>query len=457
MGWGVLDQAVSSLTNFAVSFLLAHTLAPAQFGAFSLTYITYGIALNTSRGLSTDPLLVRYSGVEVSRWRRATGMAAGTAVVVGLIAGSLSLVAAFIMGGTTGEGFLALGLTLPGLMLQDSWRYCFFAMGRGPHAFLNDTIWAVFLLLGLAIMHVTGHTDVFWAVLAWGSSACVAAAFGPLQAGVMPKVLHAWAWVHIQRDLGPRYLLEGVVYNGAVQVRAYATSGLLGLAVLGYLAASVTIFGPINILSMAMGLVIIPEAARIMRRAPERLALFCAAVSTAMSVITLLWGLTLLVGMPRGLGHILLGSIWHPTYPLVLPSVVSAVAGTAGMGTGAVLHALGAARKTLRLALFNMVTLVSLSVAGAELLGAPGVVWGTAVAMWIATIVSWWQLHVALREANLPQTSLWGIIASLFRGRGLATPEAANAAIRSTTAAAPSSRQSAERATPRNGKHRSGL
>ena len=34
LGWGVADQAVSSLTNFAVSIYVARTLGAVQFGAF---------------------------------------------------------------------------------------------------------------------------------------------------------------------------------------------------------------------------------------------------------------------------------------------------------------------------------------------------------------------------------------------------------------------------------------
>ena len=51
LGWGVADQAVSSLTNVAVSLLLVRVLAPAQFGAYGLAYITYGFALSASRGI----------------------------------------------------------------------------------------------------------------------------------------------------------------------------------------------------------------------------------------------------------------------------------------------------------------------------------------------------------------------------------------------------------------------
>src|ERR1700685_1030813 len=87
LGWGVADQAVSSLTNFAVSIYVVRTLGATQFGAFSLAYVTYGFALNASRGLSTDPLMVRFSGTDVATWRRAVANCTGTAALVGLVAG----------------------------------------------------------------------------------------------------------------------------------------------------------------------------------------------------------------------------------------------------------------------------------------------------------------------------------------------------------------------------------
>ena len=126
-----------------------------QFGAFSLAYVTYAFALNASRGLATDPLLVRFSGTDLPTWRRAVASCTGTAAVVGLAAGACVLAAAALLSGTTRLAFLALGLTLPGLLLQDSWRFSFFALGRGSQAFLNDTVWAVVLLPALVLLRVT--------------------------------------------------------------------------------------------------------------------------------------------------------------------------------------------------------------------------------------------------------------------------------------------------------------
>ena len=61
---------------------------PWSSAAFSLAFATYLIVLAASRGLATDVLAVRYSGVELGRWRQAVASATGTATVAGLIAGA---------------------------------------------------------------------------------------------------------------------------------------------------------------------------------------------------------------------------------------------------------------------------------------------------------------------------------------------------------------------------------
>jgi hypothetical protein len=85
LSWGVADQIVSSLTNFVIGIYVIRALGAAQFGAFSLAYVTYGFALNASRGLATDPLMVRFSGTDVPTWRRAVASCTGTAACTGLV------------------------------------------------------------------------------------------------------------------------------------------------------------------------------------------------------------------------------------------------------------------------------------------------------------------------------------------------------------------------------------
>lgn len=400
LGWGVADQAVSSITNFAVNIYIARDLGAVQYGAFALAYVTYGFALNASRGLATDPLLVRFSGADFQVWRRAVMNCTGTALLVGLVTGACVLLAARPLGGAAEPAFLALGLTLPGLLLQDSWRFAFFALGRGSRAFINDVIWAVTLLPALVLLRWSGHADVFWFVLAWGTAGSVAAAIGPLQAGLVPRLSGAPAWLSRQRDLGPRYTAEGTANSAAAQLRTYSLGIILGLAALGYVQAASTLMGPIQILIYGMGLVALPEAARILCRTPKHMPLFCGLISAGLALLGLSWGIVLMVALPRGLGHWLLGSMWRPAYPLILPTTLYFTGMCVAVGGGIWLHALAAARRSLRAAVINAAAIIVISVLGAVVQGTAGSIRGAALGTWTGAFVCWWQVHAALKETS---------------------------------------------------------
>jgi O-antigen/teichoic acid export membrane protein len=415
--WGIADQGMSSLSNFLLSIYVARTLGAVQFGAFTLAFVTYGFAINASRGLAVEPLLVRFSGTVPPTWRRATGRCTGTALLVGLAAGVCALAAALLVGGTTGLAFVALGLTLPGLMLQDCWRYAFFALGRGYHAFINDTIWTVILLPSLVILRMTGHANVFNYVLAWGAAAAVGAAIAPLQARVVPNLIGATEWLSRHRDLGPRYLIENTASSAAQTFRGYSVSSILGLAAVGYIQAANTLLGPLNTIVYGISLITWPEAAKLLRQSPRRLPLFCAFVSAALVLLALACGAILLVALPRGLGHLTLGSLWAPTYPLVLPATLSFMCICATNGALLGLHALGAARRSLRSMIPAAVLVLALAVVGAAVGGALGSMRFVAVACFLTTLYTWWQFRLALRDSGTVPIPSW-----LWPGRKQSSP-----------------------------------
>ncbi len=401
LSWGVADQAVSSLTNFAVNIYIAGTLGAVPYGAFSIAYVTYWFALNASRGVSTDPLLVRFSGVGHRAWRRAVRRSTGTAVTAGLVSGVGVLCTALLLHGTLRGAFTALGLTLPVLLVQDSWRFSFFAAGRGNLAFLNDAIWAAALIPLLIMLKATHHASVFWFVFAWGSSAGAGVVAGVLQSGILPRPSLTLLWLSAHRDLGPRYVLEGITNSGSTQLRNYGLGALLGLAAVGYVQGASTLMGPFMVIFFGMGLVTLPEAARVLRRSPRHLPLFCAVVSAGLSASAMAWGIVLLVALPRGLGQLMLGPIWRPAYPLVLPLLISVVGGALSAGAGAGLHALGVAKRSLRAMVQSSALFVGSGVAGAYLGGAAGAMDGAAISGMVTAVVFWWQLRAALRERRL--------------------------------------------------------
>lgn len=400
-GWGLADQMMSSLSNAALSFYVARELGAAQFGAFSLAYVTYAFALNASRGLATDPLLVRFSGTDLRAWRRAVTNCTGTALFVGVVTGICALVAAAALSGTPRLAFLALGLTLPGLLLQDSWRYSFFALGRGSQALLNDTVWTLALLSAMVVLRVTHHKTVFWFVLLWGLTAAIAACVGPLQARVIPRPSRAPSWISRHRDLGPRYLAENTANSGSAQLRIYGVGAIAGLAAVGYVQAAGLLMGPFLVVFLGISLVTVPEAARVLRNSPGNLWLYCVLVGGGLTVAGLAWGVILLIALPHGLGNLLLGQqLWRSAYQLVLPFTISVMGGCIIGGATAGLHALGAARRSLRAMIIASVIFLGCGLVGAYLGGAVGTVWGAAFATWAGALVWWWQLLAAMRESD---------------------------------------------------------
>lgn len=407
LSWGIADQGMSTLTNFLLSIFVVRTLGAAQFGAFSLAYVTYGFADNASRGLSIEPLLIRFSGTDLRTWRRATAACTGTALVVGLVTGGCAVGAGALIGGTTGLAFLALGLTLPGLMLQDSWRYAFFALGRGHHAFVNDTVWALVQVPLLVFLKINGHANVFWFVFAWGMAAAAGAVVGMLQARVVPSLPGAVKWLVRHRDLGPRYLAENTGGNATDSVRSYSASYILGLSAVGHIQAASVLMGPFKVIFYGLGMVTIPEASRLLRHSPRRLPQFCAAVSIGLTLLVLAWGAVLLVALPRGLGHLVLGSTWRPAYPLVAPTALAMTAMCATTGAAIGMHALGAARRSLRATILTSVLITGAAILGAETAGALGMVSFAAAASVTGGLASWWQLRQALLEHHATGVPNW--------------------------------------------------
>ena len=126
--------------------------------------------------------------------------------------------------------------------------------------------------------------------------------------------------------------------------------------------------GPFMVMFLGMSLVTVPEAARVLRRSPRHLPLFCVLVARGLAAGARL-GSLVLVALPRGLGAWLLGRIWRPAYPLVLPHTIFVMGGCISDGATAGLHALGAAKRSLRAMLLSSVVFLGCGLVGASFVG----------------------------------------------------------------------------------------
>ncbi len=211
--------------------------------------------------------MVRCSGVERGTWRSAaTAAASATALLVGVLgAVVLPRRRPVLMAEVSGEGgtaFVALSMCLPALALQDSWRYAFFAAGRGGarRAYrrgLGGSVCWCCCPLGAPL----GLDGIGWAIVAFGLSAGIAAGVRAWQAG-RPAGPAPGAAV-VARPARPRRALPGREHHPGRRPAGHVlVVARRGLGALGAVRGAEMLIGPVASLLMGIAQVAVPETVR---------------------------------------------------------------------------------------------------------------------------------------------------------------------------------------------------
>jgi hypothetical protein len=397
--WAVLDQMLSSASNFALAVIVARRVDASEYGVFAIGFTIYALALGVSRGLATDPLVVRFSHKSVSEQREEAGTAAATAILFGVALGALLVVAAFVVGAPLRSTLLAFGLGLPFLLWQDSYRYQFVASRRPQLAALNDFVW---LLLVAALFAVAVGVDASTSspyVAAWSAAAACAALVGMAHARAWPRARGALHWLRLHADLNWRFAVEFLMISGAPQVVLLALAVISGYAEAGGLRGAIVLLGPVILLAAGVVIATVPEGVRLKQRHPARLRQVVCLVAASLSLVVVVWS-AVVSQLPDRVGEALLGSTWGLAQEIIFPLGL-AVAGTAASaGLAAGLRSLAAARQSLRATMPAVVLLLAGGIAGAAWDGGVGAAWGMVLPAWIGTGLYLRQFLRALREAS---------------------------------------------------------
>jgi hypothetical protein len=400
MSWGVADQALSSLTNFALGLVVVRRVSAPEFGAFSLSLAAYLLALGASRGLNSEPFVVRFSDPSQGLRRQETSWATGAALMVGLAGGAVSCTAGLLLAGRTGAVFVALGVTLPGLLLQDAWRYCYVALGRSKDAFLNDLVWALLMIPLFELAVTSDRGSAAKLLFLWGLSGSAAGVLAAAGDRVWPRPQKALRWLSEQRDLSLRYLGEFAAANGSLQVTMYLVALLAGISAAGSLRAGFLLLGPVMVVFQGIRLVVVPEGVRLLHRSSAELRRMVRFLAGALAMPALAWGGAILL-IPSRLGRAALGSSWPGARALVLPLTLMLALSGAQLAAVIALRSLAAARSSLKARVIEGCLTLSCGTAGAALGSALATAWALVGAYALEVVVWWWQFGVALRRRGV--------------------------------------------------------
>ncbi|MET9463223.1 hypothetical protein ABZY44_00115 [Streptomyces sp. NPDC006544] len=398
----VLDQAASSATNILVLVLAARLSSAAGFADFSMVYVTFTVLLG---------LNMAYVGQSLVLHKAEEGRPLGSACRAGLaftgaasaVVGAVLALVGVLLPGTPGRAFLALGLVLPLVLLQDGLRYCFSALRAPQRALAADALRLVCVVAALLLQPEGASAARL--VLVWGVSALPALALGlwllwPSVRGAAAAELLRDLRPYLRRGhLGQRFVVEFAVGNGSSQLAVLGLGVFATPLAVGALRGATTLFGPLNVLFNSANSFGPPVVGR--ARGKRGVVRLTALTGAALAVTGAAWG-AVLYALPDRLGRELLGDSWTAAAGL-LPATGAQYA-VMGLGTCALLTLRVLNPKaTLSLQVVFSLLSVALLLGGYAVWGVAGAAWGLALGSAAKAAAGW--LRVARLDAPAPAAS----------------------------------------------------
>jgi O-antigen/teichoic acid export membrane protein len=385
--WNLTDQAISSATNAALSLLIARFVDARTFAAYAVSFTLYSLFVGGMRALVSEPLAVRFSRCGRAEYRDVARAAVGGALTLGAGAGVLVVLAGAYLGDDIGGTMIVLGLFLPALLAQDTWRAVFIVHGRPASAALNDSAWAITQLGIVGWMLYVGVDTAPPLLAGWGSAAVVAALLGIAQMGLYPQPVRGVRWLLRQADLSRFYLPQFLAVVGSFQLTLLLVGVVGGVEDVGSLRAALVLLGPLGIIGFSAMAFAVPEFSRrdLNRRRTLQAAI---AISSLLVLASVLWS-AILLALPTRIGSQLLGDTWQDARA-VLPGMVVWQLGTVAVcGASAAISARGWARTSFRISAILAPTFLLFGLLGTRLAGASGAAAGIALAQWAMVPVYW--------------------------------------------------------------------
>ena len=400
----IADQSISSLTNLLLSLVVLRSVGSEGFGAFTLALTVYFFALAVGRGLCGEPQIVRVASNRGEDWRRSTQGMTGLALMLGVATGSVLLAASVLFRGPVGAAFVPLAVTLPGLLLQDAWRYAFFGAGMPGKALANDSVWGILQFIFVVWILLGRSAQVPSFLWAWGTAGTAAALVGIVQVRFAPSLTASMSWLVLHKELGFRFVAEVGFGLGAAQVMLIGIAAVSSLATLGTLNAARVLLGPFNVILLGAIGFAVPEGIRLMNRSPQRVAPVMRRLGALLALVAIGCGVVVFV-LPNSVGIRLLGPVWPEARRLIPLIAVFLAATGASEGARVGLRVLSAARRSLHARMLIAPLLLVGGISGAAAGSAMGAASGIAIAHSIGAVI-WWRQFEAENRLRLSALSV---------------------------------------------------
>jgi O-antigen/teichoic acid export membrane protein len=246
--YSLIDQGLTALTSFSVSFLLARWLAPDVYGAYAVAFAAYLFVCGFPNALVLEPMSVlgparhaavlpRYFRAQIAVHVVLVGILSVAALVASLTAWRLS------PQGPLAAALLGAGLAVPFLLLLWLARRMCYVRQRPATAIAGTSVCLLLVLLGLYLLRHLDLLSPFTAFLLLGGASFLGSCviLGRLAAATSttdsPGALPWQSALRENWSYGRWLVGNAILYPLSGQLQMFLVAGFLGLGSAGVLRA----------------------------------------------------------------------------------------------------------------------------------------------------------------------------------------------------------------------------
>ena len=259
---GIIDQGISSATNFGLTVIAGRLLGPSGLGVVFSGSRSICWPLSFQRALITDPLIVVSARMDDEARRQRSRAALAIVLLSGGVLTVVFFAAGALFDGSIGHGMWLFAPWLMLALVQDFWRALLFNDSRGSAAACNDGVWLLVMLITLPLAW-SSHSEIA-IVATWGLGASAGGLFGFWQTKLFPSGLSGAfrSWREEVMGFARWLAIENAVISLQNQGMILVLAEILGSRDIGGLRAVDSVFAPMTLLGEAFGLPGLPLLAR---------------------------------------------------------------------------------------------------------------------------------------------------------------------------------------------------
>jgi hypothetical protein len=269
--WSLVDQGLTALTGFCVTFLLARWLAPEVYGAYAIAFAGYLFVSGLHNVMVLEPMSVigpSRHAARLQEYFRAQLVLHG--VLVGICSAGVACVAVAVWlvepASPLAGAIAGSGLALPFLLSLFLARRMCYVRQRPFTATLGSGCCLVLALVGLYMLRHFEHVSPFSVFVLVGAASFVGSCLVFREVGV--GTLHpagvsdertAWASALRENWAYGRWLVGStILYSVSGQVQMFLAAAFLGLGAAGILRAMMLPASAMTQVVTAAGLLVLP-------------------------------------------------------------------------------------------------------------------------------------------------------------------------------------------------------